>query len=271
MGKTFVIAEAACTWHIGTSTIKHLSKMLKCIHIAKEAGADACKFQWTSAPAEMAQRRNISNVGTYHRLAWPKEWFPILAAECEDHGIEFMCSVYLERDIETVRPFINRLKVASLEAHDGKFCQSCIDADKQVIISVMGGERRDIDKFFPEKTMQWTNIKLLHCIAGYPAPVAQLNLKCLNAKFVRTFDGLSDHSGDLLTGAIAVGAGVEIVEVHFRLDETRKDNPDYPHSHPPNGLKQYIANIRKAELMMGDGVKKIEDCERPLVKHRVTA
>jgi sialic acid synthase SpsE len=60
-----------------------------------------------------------------------------------------------------------------------------------------------------------------------------------------------------------------IVEVHFRLDETRRDNPDYPHSLSPADLAVYIANIRKAEVMLGDGIKKIESCERAMLQHRV--
>jgi N,N'-diacetyllegionaminate synthase len=75
----------------------------------------------------------------------------------------------------------------------------------------------------------------------------------------------------VLTGALAVACGATIVEVHFRLDETRKDNPDFAHSLSPGNLTTYIANIRKAERMLGDGVKKVEASEVPMLQHRVTA
>ena len=117
--------------------------------------------------------------------------------------------------------------------------------------------------------------KILLCTSSYPAPLNTLNLNVLHTHLAcagnpKVFHGLSDHSGDLLTGALAVACGAEIVEVHMRLDETRPENPDYVHSHSPAGLKQYIAAIRKAELMLGDGIKKIEQSEEPMLKHRVT-
>lgn len=267
MSKTFVIAECATTWYIGKSAKNHLAKAIKCIRMAKDCGADAVKFQWTSAPAMMAQRRHVTNLCAYYRLAWPKEWLPILAAECEDVGIEFMCTVYLPQDVATIAPYVRRFKIASLEAHDGKFCQSCIDTGKSVIISLGASEYAETQKFFPRSGFSWTTVRLLQCTAGYPTPLDQLQL--LLCKGI--YDGLSDHSGDLLAGAFAVAAGAEIVEVHFRLDETRKDNPDFAHSHAPASLRRYIANIRKAEIMLGDGIKKIEECERPLIKHRVLA
>ena len=267
MLRTFIIAESGSTWRDGTTTRHHLAKALKCIRIAKSAGADCCKFQWTSAPGLMAERRHVTNVGAYHMLAWPAKWLPILAAECEAVGIEFMCSVFLACDVPTIAPFVKRFKIASLEAFDGSFCQACIDTWKPVIISVGAcGWQEAATKFFPREGWSWNGIKVLHCVAAYPAPVNQMNLDVIK----NGYDGLSDHSGDLLTGALAVACGAEIIEVHFRLDETRPENPDYVHSHSPAGLKQYITAIRKAELMLGDGIKKIEQSEEPMLKHRVT-
>ena len=266
--KTFVIAETGSTWRIGAKQKLHLAYAKKCIRTAKAAGADCVKFQWCSQPGLMAERRHIHNVGAYNLLAWPVEWLKILAAECEEIGIEFMCTVFIAADVPTIAPFVKRFKVASLEAFDGQFCQSCIDTGKPVVISVGAcGWQEAATKFFPHEGWTWRGIKVLHCVAAYPAPVNQMNLGVIRNGYY----GLSDHSGDLLAGALAVACGAEIIEVHFRLDETRVDNPDYDHSHSPAGLKVYIQNIRKAELMLGDGIKKVERCEEPMLAHRVTA
>lgn len=264
----FVIAEAACTWHIGSSAKIHLAKMIKCIHVAKRSGADAVKFQWTSAPAEMAARRKISNVGAYHRLAWPAKWLPILAAECEDAGIEFMCTIYLPQDIAVIAPFVKRFKVASLEATDSALFAAMAECAMPVICSLGGLDARDVT-YWPHLD----HCKKLQCTVSYPCDAKDMNLGAIafsvNDGFV--IHGLSDHSADVMTGALAVACGAEIIEVHFRLDETKGGNPDYKHSLNPAGLVAYVKNIRKAEVMLGDGVKKIEECERPLIKHRVVA
>jgi N,N'-diacetyllegionaminate synthase len=273
--RVFVIAEAANTWRIGRVDEQHLRYARKAIVTAKAAGADAVKFQWTSDPTLMAERRTVLS-DTYTILAWPAAWLPLLAKECERVDIEFMCSVFLAKDVATIAPFVQRFKVASLECQD----EALVAEMEQHRITTVRGP-------IPYKPSPGAYIKpiyvsvgaaersatpaygaLLHCCCAYPAPLSQMNLAVLRR---HDYHGLSDHTGDVLTGAVAVGAGAEIIEVHFRLDETRKDNPDYLHSHSPNRLVEYIMNVRKAEIMLGDGVKKIEECEKPLLKHRVHA
>lgn len=267
MVKTFVIAEAGSSWRIGTKSARHIEYAKKCIAIAKNAGAQAVKFQWTSDPRLMEKRRKVPE-GTYTILAWPQAWLNVFAAECEQLGIEFMCTVFLPGDVPIIAPFVKRFKVASLEAFDGSFCQVCIDTGKPVIISAGAcGWEEAANMFFPQTGWTWKGIKVLQCTAAYPAPADSMNLKTI----WYGYDGLSDHSGDELTGALAVACGASIVEVHMRLDETRADNPDFKHSHAPWSLRLYVQNIRKTELMLGDGVKKIKDCERDMVQHRVTA
>jgi len=269
MSKTFIIAEAGSSWQIGLRQSGRLAHAIKCIKVAKHCGADACKFQWTSQPTEMAKRRHMTNPGAYAHLAWPEKWLHILAAECEQESIEFMCTVFLPVDVETIAPLVKRLKVASLEAGSKTFCQVCVDTKKPVLISTGAAFMETFrDRHANLGWSSWGNVKVLHCIAAYPAPIEQMNLSCILRQGMH---GLSDHSGDLLTGALAVAAGAEIIEVHFRLWNTPQANPDYKHSHDPHGLGDYIDNIRKAELMLGDGVKKVEDCERPMLKHLVTA
>jgi sialic acid synthase SpsE len=270
-----VISEAACTWRIGRVEEQHLRYARKSILCAKAAGADIWKTQWVSNPREMETRRKVSE-GTYGLLAWPEQWLPALAAECARVDIEFLCTIYLPKDVATIAPLVQRFKIASLECQD----EALVAEMEQHRITTVRGP-------IPYKPSPGAYIKpiyvsvgaaersatpaygaLLHCCCAYPAPLSQMNLAVLRR---HDYHGLSDHTGDVLTGAVAVGAGAEIIEVHFRLDETRKDNPDYLHSHSPNRLVEYIMNVRKAEIMLGDGVKKIEECEKPLLKHRVHA
>ena len=273
MARTLVIAEAGSSWRIGSKTIRHVEYAKKCIRIAKDAGADICKFQWVSDSRLMEKRRNVP-LGTYTILAWPKPWLNILAAECESVGIEFCCTAYLAADVAIIAPFVKRFKIASLEAMDFELFDACERQRKPILMSCGAMSYEELDGVVSSIGSCATEIKLLHCMAAYPAPINQMNLGVFRSQYGSPFtslDGLSDHSGDLLTGALAVACGAEIIEVHFRLDETRPTNPDYGHSHSPTRLKVYIENIRKGELMLGDGVKKIEECEQPMRMHRVTA
>ena len=266
--KTFVIAEIGSAWRFGKY---QLSNGKQAIEVAKAAGADALKMQWCHFPRLMEKRRKVKK-HTYDLLCWDRGWMKIFAAECERFGIEFMCTVYLPEDVEVIAPFVKRFKVASLEAFDTALVQAEIDTKRQVIISLGAQDSKDYEQFAPPTGWIWKNVKLLQCTCAYPAPPASMNLRTIGKCYdiEAGVQGLSDHSGDLLTGALAVACGAEIIEVHFRLSRTPKDNPDYGHSHSPERLRQYINNIRRAEIMLGDGIKKVEECERPMLRHRVS-
>jgi len=254
--KTFIIAEVGSAWRFGYDDVGNAKTA---IEIAKDCGADAVKFQWVSDPRLMEQRRNAP-IGSYNILHWPVGWLKEFYEHATAYGIEFMCTVFLERDVQTLNRYVKRWKVASLE-----------NQDRELFLVMEGTGKRIIASHGGTGQTKWSSRmgdSFLHCTAAYPASLDSLNLLAIE---IGVYDGYSDHSCDMLTGALAVACGAEIIEVHFRLNATPEDNPDYKHSHPPADLQTYIANIRKAELMLGDGVKRIEKCEEWALKHKVKA
>lgn len=256
MEKTFIIAEVGSAWvweEFNDATIK---RGIEAIEIAASCGADMLKMQWTSSSARMAVRRSVGDPSVYARLQWPREWMPIFANEAENKKIEFGATCFLPEDVETLNPYVKRWKVASLECENDALINAMEATGKPVIISsgAMGFNL----------VPALLGASILHCTAAYPAPLEQLNLRA-----IKSCSGYSDHSRNKLTGAIAVACGAKIVEVHFKLFHTPIDNPDYNHSLYEPELRQYIANIRQAELMLGDGTKKVEKCEEWALKHKV--
>ena len=254
MSHTTVIAEIGSAWRFGE---RQLENAYSAIRLAKSCGADVIKFQWTSNPRKMEQRRNVP-AGSYNILAWPQDWLPNMASAARTAGIEFLCTVFLPEDVAIMNPYVQRWKVASLENQSKDLFEVMIATRKEIISSF--GATAPIEEEYGHK--------MLHCTAAYPAMPESLNLlaiKCFN------YSGYSDHSRDVLTGAIAVACGARIIEIHFKLNSTPLDNPDFPHSLWTHELVEYIRNIRKAELMLGDGVKKVEKCEEWALKHKVRA
>lgn len=250
---TFVIAEAGSTWRFGSAPSV---QMLDAVSIAKECGADAIKFQWTSDPKKMEQRRNVP-VGSYDILAWPIMWLPHVAEAADELGIELICTAFLPEDVEILNPYVKRWKVASLENQNEPLKNAMRQTGKPILVSlgatgVLSGD--------------WYGCETLHCTAAYPAPSDSLNLSAIRSF---AYTGYSDHSCNRITGALAVACGAKIIEVHFKFSDTPKDNPDFNHSLYPWELKEYIENIRQAERMLGDGIKKVEKCEEWALKHKV--
>lgn len=248
---TFLIAEA------GSCHDADFGKMREMIRVAKDAGADACKFQWCSSPERLAARRHAQDyLWAYRMIAFPLGWLVELKTECDVAKIEFMVTVYLMEDIPAIAPLVQRFKVASFEAADTRFVKAHEAYGKPILISVAGYDQT----FYVGKA------QLLHCVSAYPAPPSEMNLAC-----IRGHDGLSDHSAHTLMGALAVAAGARIIEVHFRLDSTDPANPDYGHSLSPDQLVQYVQNVRFAEVALGDSVKKLQPSEARWAKYRVRA
>jgi len=275
--RTFVIAECCSSWRFGDG---HLANAFRMIEAAKACDSDAAKFQWCSDPVLMSQRRNDNTPSNYEILVYPIDWLHKLKAKCDEVGIEFMCTVFLEKDIPTIAPLVKRFKVASAESSVESFVNAHLDffPKRDVIVSYAFGSRRDRLMPYPPE------LKALHCVCSYPTPIEQINLGR-----VRLFHGLSDHTTSTLTGALAVAAGATIVEKHIKLMDTPESNPDSPHSlvvdkmpeissivdlitmgyRPP--LTQYLSNIREAEKAMGSGEHIMQECEKVNIGRRVKA
>jgi len=251
MGKTFVICEAACTWlHAG------LEGAYRSIEAAKKCGADAWKTQYCSDPEEMHRRRGIPG-NHYSRLAWPKEWHEQLAARCREYGIEYICTTFIPKDIPIVAPHVSRFKVSAFETKSGddlSFVKAHKKYKKEVIASTNGSD------CLAETIGDSEWLKTLRCVSEYPTPLEKLGLSRMLPQedsilgLYVPYDGLSDHTTSLLTGAVAVGAGARILEKHVRMVDTPSSDPDFGHSLLMElrdcELSRYVDNVREAERML---------------------
>ena len=249
---TFVIGE------MGSCHDNDWERAVALIYAAKDAGADAVKAQYWSSAERLAERRSASSyLGVYQHYQIPVEWLTDMKAVCDGVEIEFMSTVYLPEDIPVIAPYVKRFKVASFEAQDADFIAAHDKYGKRIIIST--GMTESSPRYY-------TDVDYLHCVSAYPCPIEQANLGIADWGL---YAGYSDHTHDVLTGALAVAAGARILEVHFRLDDTDPANPDYATALSPGQLKDYIALVRKAEIMLGNGIKRPQPCEAEMSKYRV--
>jgi sialic acid synthase SpsE len=234
----FVIAEA------GSSHDVNLFKALRLVEAAKECGADAVKFQWTSNPEAMAARRGHPEwaAGYKKYLAYPFSWLNDIKRRCDQLQIEFMVTVYLIEDIATIVPLVSRFKVSAFESTWAEFIQA--HTGKPIVISINNGKFDT--SILP---MDCPRVDYMHCVSEYPTPIERVGIKRAGYH-----GGLSDHTTSTLTGALAVAAGATIVEKHIRLPDTALSNPDFKHSLVAHAtfagtdeFRIYVANIREAE------------------------
>lgn len=97
-------------------------------------------------------------------------------------------------------------------------------------------------------------VALLKCTALYPAPDDTINLagmRSLGGRF-RVPVGYSDHTLDDLACLSAVALGATVIEKHFTLDKQRP-GADHRISMQPEEFSRMVAQIRRLDMMLGDG------------------
>jgi len=244
-----------------------LQKAKSLIWTAKHAGANAVKFQYWSDSEELGRRRRLRGTN-YEPYRVPLHWLDDLKTETERVGLEFLCTAYLPQDVQVVARYVQRFKVSSFEAMDVDLLDACLSYERPVLVSFGMMEWAEVENWGHEYDSD--QITKLLCVSAYPCPLEDSNLCFLsNGCGGGWFHGYSDHTGNPLTGAMAVAKGAKILEVHFRLEETRPDNPDYPHSLKPSALEAYIWNVQTAERLMTPHQTKVRDSERANREHRV--
>lgn len=249
-------------------------KALRLIDAARQVGADCAKVQFWSDADALARRRGVPDVyrDIYRRYQVPKAWLTSLARHCRQVGIEFMVTCYLSNDLKRLASLSQRLKIASFEADCDLVTKAlrAVDATQQVIVSAgMVDDARlcELTALRNRRYKSSSSLAILHCVSSYPVPA----VNAMNLSVIRAYglDGLSDHSRHASMGGLAVAAGAEIIEAHLRLDDTDPANPDFATAFTPTEFADYVRNIRFAEAAMGDGVKRLQDCEQPMAAYRV--
>jgi N-acetylneuraminate synthase/N,N'-diacetyllegionaminate synthase len=100
------------------------------------------------------------------------------------------------------------------------------------------------------------DVLVLHCISNYPAAAADANLRAMQtmADEFHVPVGFSDHTDGSAVALAAVALGACVIEKHLTLDR-KLPGPDHKASMEPREFKSLIADIRKVESSLGNGIK----------------
>lgn len=253
MPRPYIIAEAGST-HEGS-----LDKALELVQIAKVTGCDAIKFQWWSSPQRMRSRRRITREDAYDTgsVAW--DWMEPLRRAAHNGGLNYICTVYLPEDVVDLVPQVDAVKISSFESRDKELCREVNTLTPETKPIFVSSGMSDVwESPLIKRALRF------HCVSAYPTPYDQAALGAIERGM-----GYSDHTCRVETGAYAVMAGANYLEVHIRRWDTDPLNPDVCVSHDPGSLEEYVMRARTAWLMRGDGRKKPQMCELESMNHRV--
>jgi len=282
---TFIIAEAGVN-HNGSIELAY-----KLIDAAKNAGADAVKFQTfkadtlVSKKADKAQYQKQSTDSSESQYEMIKK----LELSIEDHkklidycnkiNIQFLSSPF---DLDSI-DLLNKLgleifKIPSGEIINLPYLRKIGKLNKNVILSTGMADLGEIEDALDVLTENGTDknkITVLHCNTEYPTPFEDVNLNAMltikNALNVKV--GYSDHTKGIEVPIAAVALGAEVIEKHFTLDRNM-EGPDHKASLEPKELKKMVTAIRNIEKTMGNGIKKPSHSElknKPIARKSLIA
>jgi sialic acid synthase SpsE len=234
--RCYVIAEA------GSNHYGNYDHAVRLIQAAKEAGADACKFQLFRLADILRDPTGAGRPGECGdpKTELPPEWVPLLADVCREYRIDFLCTPFSAWAVEVLDPYVEMWKIGSFEWKRQDIWDAVLATDKPIICSTGRGRSQESEIAYA----------LLHCVSKYPCPESEMNLPWYGYldEQSRPFGGLSDHTLSTVIPALAVARGARIIEKHFRLDDTPPESPDHSFALTPAQLAEMVANIRLAEL-----------------------
>jgi N,N'-diacetyllegionaminate synthase len=264
--KVFIIAEA------GVNHNGNLDLALKLCDIAKNAGADAVKFQTLNAElnvlkqCEMAeyQKKHVKTKSHWQMikdLELSREEFRKIKERCDSIGIEFLSTPCVAEDLGfLIYLGMKRIKVSSGEITNVPLLSKIGKLKKEVILSTGMSELKEIknaiDILVKSGTIK-SKITALQCNSEYPTPMSDVNLKAMltirDAFNVKV--GYSDHTIGIEVPIAAVAMGATIIEKHFTIDKNMP-GPDHKASLEPLELKAMVTAIRNIEKALGSTIKK---------------
>ena len=260
---TYIIAEA------GVNHNGDMEKAKELIDVAKDAGADAVKFQTFNAE-ELAskeaskvdyQKEEDEDDGQYEmlkELELAKKNFEELKDYASEKNITFLSTPFEKRSADILEDLgVEAFKIGSGEITNTPLLRHIAKKDKPIILSTGMSDLGEVEDAVDVLKDENAEFVLLHCVSNYPTRPDEVNLRAMET-LEQAFDvptGFSDHTTDTHVPVAAVARGATIIEKHFTLDKSL-EGPDHDASLNPEELEEMITKTRETEKALGNGVKK---------------
>lgn len=266
----YLIAEG------GVNANGHLDWALRLCDEAKVAGCDAIKWQKrqveVSTPKEMWnvlrewEGETVTYIDYRRKVEFGKAEFDTIARHCEAIGIQWSLSVWDEPSVEFAQQYdLPWIKIPSAHLTNHDLLNKVASTGIPMVVSTGMSTQDEIDDAVPLVPFI-SGASLMHCTSSYPAKDADLNLSYMYKLSTHGFPvGFSSHSP---TPYPAIGAGylgARSIEAHLTLDRSLPGS-DQAASLELKGMTLLRRELDRVEVVMGDGVKRIEQDELPIRK-----
>ena len=272
---TYFIADIAAN-HDGDL---ERAKML--IQLARDAGADAAKFQNFDAPKIVSDygfshmNSQVSHQATwkksvtevYRAASIPFDWTLTLMEECNEAGIDYFSSPYDFEAIDFLDQYVQMYKAGSGEIDWIEALERMAGKGKPFFVATGASDIGDVQRAVRAILKINKQLVLMQCNTNYTASPENYDhlhlnvLKTYAAMFPDVILGLSDHTQAVapIVGAVALGA--RVIERHF-TDSNDREGPDHKFAMNPENWARMVAETRLLERSLGSSDKFIAENEK---------
>jgi N-acetylneuraminate synthase len=265
---------------IGANHNGSLEKAIHLIHLAKEAGADAAKFQNFQANKIVSKSGfDKLNMKLSHQSKWKKsvyevykdasiskDWTKILKNTCDNVGIDYFTSPYDFESVDLVDSFVDLYKIGSGDISWLEIIEYIISKNKPVLIATGASNEEDVKRVMDFSLAKTKDLVLMQCNTNYTGSVE--NFKYCNLNVLKRFGldypnvvlGLSDHTHGHATTLGAITLGARVIEKHF-TDDNNQEGPDHAFAMNPQSWRDMVDRSYELLSALGDGVKRVEPNE----------
>jgi N-acetylneuraminate synthase len=264
------------TAEIGINHNGDITIAKKLIDAAVSAGCDAVKFQKRTpelcVPVEQRQIKRETPWGyiTYleyrHKVEFGMREYREIDRYCKEKGITWFVSCWDEPSVDFMQAFeVPVYKIPSASLTDVKLLKHYKKTGRVLILSTGMSTMEQVKGAMG--IVGTDDLILTHSTSTYPCPVEELNLKVIETlrKEFNCPIGYSGHEVGLPTTVAAVALGACYVERHITLDRSMWGS-DQVASVEPGGMERLVKYIRIVEQGMGDGLKRVYDSEKHVMK-----
>ena len=261
-----------------------LERAISLIHLAKDAGADAAKFQHFQANTIVSDRgfRMIKSIES-HQTKWKKSvyevykdasldlsWTLRLKEECDKVGITFFSSPYSISIIDLLDEFMPAYKIGSGDITYIDIIRHVASKGKPYIMATGASNIGEVYDAVNAGIEVNSNLALMQCNTNYT--LDRNNFKHVNLNVLKAYAamypdlvlGLSDHTPGHACVLGAVSLGARMIEKHFTDDNTR-EGPDHLFAMNPKSWREMVERTRELEDALGSSLKNVEKNEKSTV------
>jgi N-acetylneuraminate synthase len=272
---TYFIADIAAN-HDGD-----LNRAKLLIRLAKEAGADAAKFQNFQAPKIVSDYGFQSMGGQVsHQAQWKKsvfqvyqeasipfEWSLTLMEECNEVGIDYFSSPYDFEAIDFLDQYVPVYKAGSGEIDWIEALERMASKGKPFFVATGASTIGEVQRAVHAILKINKQLVLMQCNTNYTASPNNYDhlhinvLKTYATMFPDVILGLSDHTHSVAPVLAAVTLGARVIERHF-TDRNDREGPDHKFAMNPDHWAKMVEETRLLERALGSSDKFIAENEK---------